>query len=178
MRLENTPVLETPRLILRRFAEPDIEDIYRIYSDREVNRFLPWFPLRSLDEAREFLFGEIFCEYAKESAYRYAIESRSDRRVVGYVSLCAMDLRSRCGDLGYGLCREYWGRGVMTEAGRAVLQRLRESGFDHVTATHDVRNPASGRVMQKLGMTYRYSYKERWMPKDEMVIFRLYQIDF
>lgn len=50
-------------------------------------------------------------------------------------------------------------------------------GLPCLTATHDVENPASGRVMEKLGMTYRYSYVEQWQPKDLRVTFRLYQLD-
>ena len=50
----NTPTLETERLILRKFTEDDLEALYQIYSDEEVNRFLPWFPLKSMDEARTF----------------------------------------------------------------------------------------------------------------------------
>ena len=48
----NTPTLETERLILRKFTENDIEAIYQIYSNEEVNKFLPWFPLSSIEEAR------------------------------------------------------------------------------------------------------------------------------
>ena len=43
----NTPTIETERLILRKFTLDDLEAIYQIYSDEEVNRFLPWFPLRN-----------------------------------------------------------------------------------------------------------------------------------
>ena len=43
----NTPTLETERLILRKFTENDLEALYRIYSDEEANRFLPWFPLKA-----------------------------------------------------------------------------------------------------------------------------------
>lgn len=46
-----------------------------------------------------------------------------------------------------------------------------------MTATHDRNNPRSGKVMQKVGMTYRYSYKEQWQPKNLPVIFRMYQLN-
>ena len=50
MKLNNTPTLETERLILRKFTEDDIQAIYDIYSDQEVNRFLPWFPVKTMEE--------------------------------------------------------------------------------------------------------------------------------
>ncbi len=58
-----------------------------------------------------------------------------------------------------------------------MLAWLKGQGLPYVTATHDRENPKSGRVMQKLGMHYCYSYTERWQPKDREVVFRLYQLD-
>lgn len=46
----NTPILETKRLILRRFTENDLKALYEIYSDKEVNTFLPWFPLKAITQ--------------------------------------------------------------------------------------------------------------------------------
>ena len=74
-------------------------------------------------------------------------------------------------DLGYALRSDYWGRGIAAEAAAAVLREAEAAGVPFVTATHDVENPRSGRVMQKLGMVYQYSYTERWMPKDVDVVF-------
>ena len=50
----NTPALETERLILRKFTENDLHAIYKIYSDKEVNKFLPWFPLTTMADAKAF----------------------------------------------------------------------------------------------------------------------------
>ena len=48
----------------------------------------------------------------------------------------------------------------------------------YITATHDRNNPRSGQVMKKLGMQYKYSYEERWMPNNIQVVFRMYQLNF
>ena len=50
----NTPILKTQRLILRKFNENDLKAFYDIFSNKEVNQFLPWFPLKNLDEAKSF----------------------------------------------------------------------------------------------------------------------------
>ena len=81
-------------------------------------------------------------------------------------------------DLGYGLRREFWHRGIMTEAGKAVIQQVKADGIPFLTATHDKENPRSGAVMVRLGMKYQYSYEEQWQPKNYKVIFRLYQLNF
>ena len=50
----NSPRLITPRLVLRRFAPEDLPAMLAIWGDREVNTFLPWFPVNTLEEARAF----------------------------------------------------------------------------------------------------------------------------
>ena len=167
----STPRLETDRLILRKFTERDLGAVYTIFSDVEVNTFLPWFPVKSMAEAEAFYETRIAGRYRQAQAYYYAVCRREDDLPIGYVTVNPEDGF----DLGYGLRREFWHRGLMTEAGRAVLERLQQDGIPFVTATHDVRNPRSGDVMKRLHMQYRYSYEEQWQPKDLRVTFRLYQ---
>lgn len=161
--------LMTDRLILRNFTSDDIPAIYEIFSDREVNRFLPWFPLASLPEA-EIFYKE---RYIDETGYKYAVCLKEDDYPIGYVNVSSPPSF----DLGYGLRKEFWHRGIITEACMALIDRLRDDGIPYLTATHDVNNPRSGEVMKRLGMKYMYSYEELWMPKNFPVIFRLYQLN-
>lgn len=169
----NTPRLETERLILRKFAEDDLEALYYIHSDEEVNRFLPWFPLRNMEDARAFYEEQLVSRYREERAYNYAVCMKENDYPVGYVNVSMDDSY----DFGYGLRREFWHRGIITEAGKAVIEQLLRDGIPYITATHDVNNPRSGRVMKRLGMKYRYSYQEQWQPKNIQVIFRMYQLN-
>ncbi|WP_275077575.1 GNAT family N-acetyltransferase [Clostridium botulinum] len=66
----------------------------------------------------------------------------------------------------------------MTEASKAVIEQLKKDAIPYITATHDVKNSRSGAVMKKIGMTYQYSYEEQWQPKDILVTFRMYQLNF
>lgn len=171
--MSNTPTLKTERLILRRFTQEDIPAIFAIFSHREVNRFLPWFPVKTMDEAREFYRAHYVECYERPQGYFYAVCQKEDNVPVGYMGLGAREPY----DLGYGLRREFWGRGIASEAGRALVKRLAQDGLPYVTATHDRNNSASGRVMEALGMTYRYSYREQWQPKNIPVVFRMYQLN-
>lgn len=54
---------------------------------------------------------------------------------------------------------------------------LRSGGVPFITATHDADNPRSGAVKARIGMTYRYSYRELWQPKNRWVTFRMYQME-
>lgn len=169
----NTPPLKTERLILRKFTEDDLEALYLIYSDREVNQFLPWFPLQTLEESRTFYREHFENNYAQGSSCNYAICLKADNYPVGYINVC---LQSSY-DFGYGLRKEFWHRGIITEAGQAVIEQLKKEHIPYITATHDINNPRSGNVMKRLGMRYQYSYEEQWQPKDFPVIFRMYQLN-
>lgn len=169
----NTPTIETERLILRKFTKQDRNAFYQIYSDEEVNTFLPWFPLKTMEEAKEFYEKRYAVNYAKDQAYNYAVCLKKDNVPIGYVNVSMEDSY----DFGYGLRKEFWHRGIITEAGRAVIGQLKSDGIPYITATHDVKNPRSGEVMKRLGMKYQYSYEEQWQPKNFPVIFRMYQLN-
>lgn len=162
-------IIETPRLLLRRFTPDDDEAMLQLLGDEEVNRFLPWFPIKTLEQAREFIQRN----FLLSEGLHCAICLKGDDRPIGYINLSADD---SC-DIGYGLLRAHWGSGITTEAARAVVERAKAAGYSYITATHDVNNPASGGVMKKLGMTYRYSYVEQCQPKDISVTFRMYQLN-
>lgn len=170
----NTPTLKTERLILRKFTEKDIEALFLILKDEDVNRFLPWYPVRSMEETRKFYEERYALTYARPLGYAYAICLREDDFPIGYVTVEAEEPH----DFGYGLRKEFWHRGIATEAGKAVVEQVKKDGLPYITATHDKNNPRSGRVMQKIGMVYRYSYEEQWQPKNFPVVFRMYQINF
>lgn len=160
-------IIKTPRLILRRFTEDDLDDVRKIYGGEEVNRFLPWFPIKTLEEARNFYKKRIEGE-----RYYYAV-CLKDERAIGYVNVSEGDSH----DLGYGLLKDFWHKGIITESCKALIEQLKNDGVPFATATHDVNNPRSDEVMRRLGMKYQYSYQEQWQPKNVLVTFRLYMIN-
>lgn len=174
MDIKNTPTLETERLILRKFTEHDIEALHKILNDKEINTFLPWYPMATLQETMTFYEQRYEEVYHQSRGYGYAICLKSDNIPIGYIKVDMNDSH----DLGYGLCKEYWHKGIVTEACKAVIERVKNDGIPYITATHDRHNPRSGKVMIKLGMNYQYSYEEQWQPKNILVTFRLYQLNF
>lgn len=174
MQIQNTPALETDRLILRKFTENDMDALFSIYKDEEVNTYLPWFPLKSLEETRTFFKENYARSYQQAKGYRYAVCLKTDNVPIGYVHVCMDDSY----DFGYGLRKEFWHKGIVSEAAKAVLEQLKKDGFRYVTATHDIKNSRSGKVMRRLVMNYQYSYEEHWQPKDILTTFRMYQLNF
>ena len=169
----NTPRLETERLVLRRFTPADLEPLFRLMADRAVNTFLPWFPLETEAAAAGYLQSHYLDYYRRPVGFRWAVCLRETDRPIGYVHVDDGEAH----DLGYALARDAWGHGYATEAAAAAVNCLRSSGVPFITATHDADNPRSGAVMARIGMTYRYSYRELWQPKNRWVTFRMYQME-
>ena len=145
--------LPTLRLTLRDLRDSDFERVHAYASDLEVVRHLDWGP-NSVDDTRSFL---ALARHAREASpratYHLAIALRTDDQVIGGGRIEIRDAASGSGDLGYVLDRAHWGHGYATEAGRALLafgfERL---GLHRIWARCDVRNAASARVLEKLGM--------------------------
>ena len=144
----NTPTLNTQRLILRKFNENDLEAFYDIFSNKEVNQFLPWFPLKNLAEAKSFYQERYASIYQKKQGYAYAICLKENNTPIGYVNINLDENH----DLGYGLKKEYWHQEIVSDAVKAVIQQSQKERLNYLTATHDIKNIHSGHVMKKSGM--------------------------
>lgn len=164
-----TPILNTERLILRPFSPDDADALFALLQDEEVNTFLPMFPVKDLEEATNYLYERIL----QDNGIHFAICLQTDGIPIGHIHISGDDSH----DLGYALRKEFWHRGIVSEAARTVVQFAKNSGIPYLTATQDVKNPRSRAVMQNVGMTYQYSYEEQWQPKDFPVTFRMYQIN-
>ena len=162
-------MIETKRLILREFNENDAYTLFEILSDKDVNKFLPMFPLKNIEEAKD-----IIKHYKEDNGIHYAICFKEDNICIGYVHVSGDESH----DFGYGLKKYYWHQGIVSEAALGVIEALKSMDIPYITATHDVNNPHSGDVMKKIGMTYKYSYEELWQPKNFLVTFRMYQYNF
>lgn len=160
--------IETERLVLRNFEKKDREALYLLLRDEEVNTFLPWFPVKNPKEAGVFLEERFL-----DKEYALAIYLKEDNEPIGYVKADMDDSH----DFGYALRKEFWHRGIVTEAGKALVEQLKKDGVPYITATHDRNNSRSGGVMRQIGMKYCYSYEEQWQPKDFLVTFRMYQLN-
>ena len=147
--------LYTPRLLIREFVEVDEADVHEYASDPEVARYMEWGP-NTPQETKDF-FARRFARNAEQPRVEYemAIVLRAENKVVGGVGVRMKSAANREGDVGYVLNRRYWGQGIVTEAARAMVEfGFGQLGFHRIYATCDAENPASARVMQKLGMQY------------------------
>lgn len=153
MQAFGTKTIETDRLILRRFTADDAEDMYRNWaSDPEVTRFLTW-PTHASPVITGKVISSWIARYADGNTFNWGICLKEEGVVIGSIAVVKLDQDIEAADIGYCLGRAFWGQGIMTEALKAVMDHLfDEVGLRRIAACHDIRNPASGRVMEKAGM--------------------------
>ena len=150
-----TKVIETPRLILRPFKISDASMMYQNWaSDDEVTKYLTWPTHSDIFVTKTIL--QMWVEgYKNKDYYQWAIELKKTGEVIGSLSLFNINNHDENAEVGYCISRDYWNQGIVTEAFNGLIKlAFEEIGFARLTARHDVLNPASGRVMEKCGLTY------------------------
>ncbi|MBH1940184.1 GNAT family N-acetyltransferase [Mobilitalea sibirica] len=150
-----TNSIETIRLILRRFDIQDANDMYHNWAgDPEVCKFLSWGPHDNIS-VTERRIRDWIRFYNQSNFYNWALFLKNEEKVIGSISAEILNDIDRTCEVGYCIGKEYWCRGIMTEALRAVMHYLfYEVGYHKIIAKHDVLNVASGMVMQKAGMQF------------------------
>jgi RimJ/RimL family protein N-acetyltransferase len=138
--------IRSERLFLRPGWPEEWSELLALIDDEEVVRNLarvPW-PYTA-EDARAFAARE---HERMLPNFFITLPSAAGARLIGHVGL-ARDGREV--ELGYWIGRPYWGQGYATEAARALLSLARVLGHERLVASHFVDNPASGRVLRKLG---------------------------
>ncbi len=160
MRHCGTQPLETDRLILRRFTADDAAAMYRNWaSDPEVTRFLTW-PTHGSVEVTQMVIGSWLPEYEKPSYYHWAIVPKELGEPIGNISAIIKE-RTATAHIGYCIGRNWWHHGYTSEALAAVMTFFFDTvGAQRIESMHDPRNPHSGNVMKKCGMTYEGTMRQ------------------
>lgn len=153
MNKAGTQIIETDRLILRRFRVEDAADMYANWaSDPEVTRFLTW-PVHASVDVTKSLLSDLVSRYEDDGYFNWVMELKETGKIIGNISVVKLNESVESADMGYCMCRAYWGQGLMPEALKAVMEYLFDVvGLNRIAACHDVNNPKSGRVMDKAGM--------------------------
>src|SRR5213078_193758 len=150
--VHDQPTLTTDRLTLRPFVADDAFDVERLAGQRQIadttlNIPHPYPHGGAAEWIR--LHGPAWIDGTSAT---FAIVGNKTAALVGAISLMIKREHSR-GELGYWIALDCWNRGCATEASQAVIDfAFKTLGLAQIEAHHFVRNPASGRMMQKIGM--------------------------
>lgn len=147
------PTLATDRLVLRPFQPADASAVQALAGNRAIADITLSIPHPYEDGMAEEWIASHPARYEAGEQVNFAVVERDTGNLVGAIGLM-LEPRFNRAEMGYWIGVPYWGRGYGTEAARAILRYgFEERGLVRIHAHHLARNPASGRVMQKIGMT-------------------------
>lgn len=178
---KGTQEIRTDRLTLRKFTPEDAYDMYHNWAkDERVCRFLTWDPHESVEATEELL--TIWCkDYEKSDWYQWAITY--GETIIGSISVVKFSEENDSAEIGYCIGHDYWGKGIMTESVQAVIDFLfTQVGINRIEICHAVKNPASGRVAQKCGLSFeeihKAEFKSRWGEHLDMAHYAIERKDY
>ncbi len=167
--------LYSPRLALRPFEVGDAAAVQELAGDKAIADTTLNIPHPYEDGmAEDWIAGHD--ERLRDGHFVFAIALRASNDLIGTIGL-RVDTASRSAELGYWVGVRYWNEGYATEAAHRVV----EHGFDdlslnRIAARHFARNPASGRVMQKIGMVREGTVRQGALKGDSFEDLELYAI--
>lgn len=163
--LKEMPQITTNRLRLRPLELTDAPDIQRLAGDREVASSTENIPHPYEDGMAERWVESSKRKFRRGELVNFAITLKSSGDFIGAIGL-RLDSENNEAEVGYWLGKPYWGQGYATEAAVPVIElAFWELDLDRVRAFHFTRNPASGRVLEKVGMSYKgrlNQAQEKW----------------
>jgi len=175
------PQLNTRRLALRGLRLDDAARIQELAGDRAIAENTLLVPHPYKDGMAERWIREQKERYREGRDVAFAVVPRRAKRLIGVIGLGLAAQHSRA-ELGYWIGKPYWNRGYATEAAEAVLRYGFEAlGLQRIWAAHFGRNPASGRVLEKLGMTCEGTRRQhvlKWGRFEDLVGYGILRTEF
>jgi RimJ/RimL family protein N-acetyltransferase len=155
--------IETKRLILNNWKRKDAEDLYQYAKNPNVGPHAGWKPHADLKESK-FIIRHLFLENQV-----WAIRDKATGKAIGTIGFEPDKYRPsmKSKELGYSLSEDYWGKGLMTEAARAVIRHGFEAmNLDMISICTGPENKRSQRIISKCGFTYEGTLRRAYLIYD------------
>lgn len=170
--------LQTKRLILRDLKIEDAEHIFKTWaSDKETTRFMLWNTHTSVLDTEKWINDEI-AKRTENGYYSWGIELKETGKLIGSMGAYLRTEDENKYEIGYIIAKPYWNKGYTTEAAKEMMKYLiNERNIKHFKAVHSKLNPASGKVMEKLGLKYTKDIFCEKHDKTEIFDSKVYYLD-
>lgn len=146
------------RIGIRELSSNDVDEVYYLFSNPEVTKYLAIETFRDREEATK-LIDRAISHYKNNNIFYLGITLNENNKVIGYIGLSRFDLSPTTCQVVYALNQLYWNQGIMVEALRLFIDYLfSKQNKQIIVATHIAENKNSGRVMEKAGMQKDPSY--------------------
>ncbi|KJH71904.1 GNAT family N-acetyltransferase [Aliterella atlantica] len=174
--MNNLPVLETQRLLLRSLNLNDAVDIFEYAADPQVSQYATWSAHQSINQSKQFI-ESVIAQYRNHQLAAWGIVCKADNKVIGTCGFTNWIATARRAEIGYALSSKYWGQGYMPEAVRLLfgfgfcLMKL-----NRIEAKCVIANTASARVMEKVGMQFEGILRQDLLAKGSFYDVKIYSI--
>ncbi len=158
--------IETDRLILRRYYEKDLEDLYEYLSDADVVQYEPYKPM-DMEEVKGNL------EWRISTDEMIAVELKSNGKMIGNVYLGKRDFEAL--EIGYVFNKKYWGQGYAKESCMELISAAFSNGVHRIFAECDPENQNSWELLEALGFEREGHLKKNvyfWKDDNDMPIWK------
>ncbi|HHX8265416.1 GNAT family N-acetyltransferase [Vibrio diabolicus] len=154
--------IETERLILRELVEDNASELFGIFSDHEVMKYWNSGPWGSIDEALTFITNSTQAMNSN-TEMTLGIFLKSNGQLLGKIMLFNYVKESRRAEIGFGVSRNFWGKGIVLEAGNALIEHaFKTLNLRRIEAEIDPDNVSSGKVLERLGFIKEGFLRQRW----------------
>lgn len=172
---DNRPSFETERLILRPFQLSDAKTVQHLAGNKEITSRTGMIPYPYPDGLAESWIQGHPTGFANGTEVVCAITLKGNGELVGCMSLAGISKKHQKGEIAYWVAVDHWGKGYCTEAGQVLVKYAFEQlKLNKITSRHKVTNPASGKVMQKLGMSYEGTLRQEMFSEGVFVDLAVY----
>jgi ribosomal-protein-alanine N-acetyltransferase len=163
--MNHTFILETERLLLRRFVLGDLQNLFQFYSDPEVIKYIPDAP-RTYEETKAELEWFLNGHPKFPELGLWATIYRETSQFIGRCGLLPWTIDGQHEvEVAFALSKEYWGKGLATEAAQAIAQYAFEDlHLSRLICVIDHDNVGSIRVAAKIGMTFEKEAQDKYGP--------------
>jgi [ribosomal protein S5]-alanine N-acetyltransferase len=176
------PVFVTGRLVLRPFNLSDVSDVQRLAGEFAIADTTAAIPHPYPDGAAQAWINTHEEEFMNEKMLTLAVMLKETGALAGCVSITDIEKSNNSGELSYWIGKDFWGQGYCTEAASAIINYgFGEMGLNRIQAGHFARNPASGTVMQKLGMKQEGHLRQafmKWGRFEDKVLYAILREDW
>lgn len=141
-------IIDGDKITLREFRINDIDNLYKIFKNPNVFKYLPTYEFTNIEESKNYIYKTIQ-DYKNRGRYKLALLVNDE--LIGYIGLSGQDLSKTTCQIIYGIGEEYWHHSYVYKGLKIFIPFLIENGIETIYCGHVKENVNSGRVMQKAG---------------------------
>lgn len=166
-------IIETNRVILRKFVLDDFEAVFEFGSNAVVNEYTGDVSLKTKEDAKRIIKNIYFKDYEKYGYGRWATIYKPTNKIIGFAGLKFLPEFNEI-DIGFRFLPEYWNKGIATEVSKLILNYgFKNLDFKKIIGIADPKNIGSCKVLEKIGMTF---YKSAIYDETDDKKYNWYQI--